>query len=103
MAQRGVFDQRDVEIAESWAPKRAASKSSKPAVVRACSAGNLDRDFEKRAVRRPQPKESFRHLRPVEKFRRGSQSGPAVPPKPQPRCWEPEKHGKRGPVVRGGL
>src|SRR5260370_13781248 len=96
MAQRRVFDQRDVKIAESWAAKRAASKSSKPAVVRARSAGNLDRDLEKRAVRRPHAKVVLSHRAASGKIRRGEQVGPIRSAQAYARLLDTRIHGERG-------
>src|SRR5258708_8226213 len=96
MAQRGVLDQRDVEIAESWAAKRAASKSSKPAVVRARSSGNVDRDLEKRAVRRPHAKVVFSHRAAGGQIRHAEQVGPIRSAQAYARLLDTRIHGERG-------
>ena len=51
MAEGGVLNQGEIKIAEAGTSKRATAKNAKTALVRARSAGNVDGDLEKRAVR----------------------------------------------------
>src|SRR2546428_1217450 len=51
MAEGGVLNQGEIEIAEAGTSKRATAKNAKTALVRARSAGNVEGDLEKRAVR----------------------------------------------------
>ena len=53
MAERRVFDQRDVEVAETRAAKGIAAEHSEASLVWPGASGNVDRNIEERRIVRP--------------------------------------------------